>query len=728
MPPANLELKPLDAIQVIKPVFPFCRRTAQIPLVISETLGYNTPIDPPVLEPMQLVDKEGNVFTANATQLFLERRDGSGKLVRVSEQSAPGSMPAPVLIPANSRAQFVLTVGQLSSAGTYEGVISVRSPNGTGVSKDIELQVKDDWYLVLLVIVAGVALATFVQRWRQSGRDRALNFAAIAEVRDSVTALAKTHPESDQVCNLLLSRLDGLSTQNTRSVIAAPDLTASLDDINGRRAVYAAALSLFKAINAMQDVPQDIAAKLPEIRSTLETELLKNDAPSLTNARAELVKLERLQLDARRAPLLTAVTADKRVLSKLELDTIRESHPDLVKASEGLHERASLLVERVKTANDVDALNQAARQREVLLADYARWRQDSMKASIDNLIKRIQAWEEKPDAPKNELVTLRGDAQGALDRLNQDNLQATQEEYNTLSRQYAKLQIESDKKRLEKLLRLIEATPSDWIGDADPVDGINGTTWVNNAHLAINQLNQELDGGAYEESHLKFVRLLIQTMTELTDRVRAQNPPPPQTVSKRLTRANNLVSPPGAGSVPRREELVEGENLTYEAIAEYLNWLHANVEAPSAGLRDLLTSKPRNALEGAARGQVAVADQPTEDAGRPLTDADLHALTAGGPDLFGAPDPNATAAQWYVYIQRTERLSFWLGVLVASLTGLIALWYNDPIFGSAKDYVTAFLWGFTVQTITAGVGAATTGAGAAAPDPAAQWGKHMPEE
>ena len=81
-----------------------------------------------------------------------------------------------------------------------------------------------------------------------------------------------------------------------------------------------------------------------------------------------------------------------------------------------------------------------------------------------------------------------------------------------------------------------------------------------------------------------------------------------------------------------------------------------------------------------------------------------QALVASGSLTFEVrPDPSRRDVEGHARrLRRASLLLSGLAVVVASLTGLLALWVNKP-FGTPGDYILAMLWGFGIDSSIRGL-------------------------
>ena len=242
------------------------------------------------------------------------------------------------------------------------------------------------------------------------------------------------------------------------------------------------------------------------------------------------------------------------------------------------------------------------------------------------------------------------------------------------------------------------------------------------AHIVADELKRTLAGPAAEGFQPSDWRDLGQLLTPTADRIIEEtNPDTAQTRLDPLQRqflksVINAVRPALASSLEASKGIGDAADKTtaQTAITDARKALDDGQASPEIGSVEAASAAYQKAVEA-----VRNVDRMLKPAGATAKSALIASMPT---PIFSVPagagiQPEKTVAAANIReMSRSERITLqitqldgWLTaaiLLVATVVGLSALWANAPAWGSAKDYITALLWGFGLQQ---GGGAAVDG-------------------
>ncbi len=403
-----------------------------IPFTITETKGLRTSIAPPRIEYLQLQTDDGDRATVSGIEFELCRREPGGVLQPVSTArssrcvgtsaapaappsetpdaspaetadaspaeilglaaitTAADSSPAPDDIPVTTQGvQYVYRIRGLRP-GLYNGLIATASTAEVQLTRQFQVRVKDSPLWAFLIILVGVVASRWVRGWQQSGRQRWLRSAAIAEVRDTVQkAAGSAKDEHRPTWSLLLQELNDLETSSRYGAVT--DITDSLKLIARRVTAYSSARDLADKIWPILAEPTFKAAQ--GFQSRLEQHLKDlQDAVRAGNAdqsEAKLADLRSLYDEVRVAVFKETVAALLADVQAFKDDLNQRTMDQAIQA------RAQALEDSIKaiqaeTANMTN-LDQLRARLHQLSTTYNELRLDDLELSVALLRAEIQA-------------------------------------------------------------------------------------------------------------------------------------------------------------------------------------------------------------------------------------------------------------------------------------------------------------------------------------------------
>lgn len=710
----------------------------------------------------QIADASGidtYIYYPASESAQLLTRDERGNLVTWSP--APTDT---FLLPANGSADFTLRWSGLE-AGAYTRPIRVAGPNSLPVVQSVTINVKDSIILAFSAIFLGVSASYWIQRRTRGGRTRDLRSAEIARLRQTLQSQSSDQIWSELLVRVdrlewdnrlrmdltddaLTATLNDLRSraENYRQALVAdkrvtelleafPDQTTDLQQT--KREFEQEQARLLQGIQAALLLPEkqglgseatDAPPQVKLLHGLFDrirqaairkpTEALLKQLADLAQARPDLAvevagwqtKAQSILSDLESGKvddLLDRLEAIRRGYANLQLNVLDQAISQLVA------DRTSAPNAAVQDWQAVDTQVAAARAallraRQLTTADeqLCGW-EDARRAYLLALIEQLAVFISPAGRPSGcteatwqrtlvEVPTLGAALERAQQAGRAGEWALAEVSYQQARVEYAKVQANLLRLRIASFKALFEQAPVN-VSDEDWGEARKSLT----ASLA--QLDE--------------VQLLtadpVQLLTARLDFVKNQI-----TVwNALLTWAAGHFQPDLPANWEALRQVVtraEAARLAYEAARQ----THVDIQQLMVAETSLAEAQQqyqaiRGPLITAAVAFGRPGAEPLEEVLGPLSEA-LRDLVATLGDLVAIParglltqlrpyeelEPR-TPEDWYRQVERKDRVQAALVLVVATITGLTALWINNPTFGGT-NYLLAVLWGFGLNEAAQG--------------------------
>jgi len=736
---------------------------AEVDVAISETAGHNSLIYYPRLGSLQITSEEGKAFSVGGEQIKLFHRKTSGALTSISDLT----LTATTTLAANEDREYVYRISRLEKPGIYKGQISVSGPDSAKVVKEFTIAVKDSGVWAILVVAIGVVGSFSLQNWTRFGRSRHLRSAEIAQEREKIERIY-SQSENDPMWAYLLAELGKLQKLN-RIRTRPQKIIASLDDIRARRREYQVALAVrdqvteflkSHAIKGKQNFQQKLAQTFEELQDELqETGSSLQDGGQKIQALKDLLRDVRIraieqpadalkaQLDdlIKESPELEAgakkivVIIDEEVLKNADIDKFEDLVGQLEQVrqeyAELRLEQLAILIRRLEyerrtapnpssnawrkvddyTTEAYNALDQArtSDNTDQALVEWKAGRNYYLRALIEHL-SVLSSMEGRPsDVPEDKWETILSLAPRLSSRLRkarknweEHRYEASEVFYQEAQGEYTRILVTLLEHRMDALQQLTQERPrlisqNKWKALAS--DSLEHTLDQlehvrNSLPRGSDSLEEQRD--QYKQAHRKFVETQLELLEAMYERLQAyyenneiEPPPASQAMNSAIIEAQSQF----------QSYLSEAERDAYEAQTHYVTLLNA-----------LQTKQHGTGIEKLS-GRVA--KDPTLLPSEPLAvetlnkvpQAIVKMLTMPNQALFrDKPSEYRSSEDWLQSVETRDLLAILAVLTLAVVSGWAALWFNNATFGG-QDYITAFLWGFSINEATQGFMGIATG-------------------
>lgn len=308
-PPSALTLaldSEVRAEHCLSQAFGFCE-TPDLVLRGSVTNDHDAPLPVPGIRLLRLEIADTN----------LSRPVGVPETTFAEMCTGPGVMMQP-----GQFCTFTLSLDDLPEAGRYQLTFAAEAPHGPlQPSQDVTLHVRASWWLLMLIVSAGVGVAVFLNWWAQSGRVRVSHLPEIARLRDLVTGLAakETDAEAKALAETVAARGRGLIAGLLNPSTAVTDLPQQVAGYAQKVEVLGRWLSVMQVIRALEEEAQQRLAPLVQaVAERLENATAAPDDTLLTAFAALLKSVD----DARAETAVRATAKDRLAALRLVIQTV----------------------------------------------------------------------------------------------------------------------------------------------------------------------------------------------------------------------------------------------------------------------------------------------------------------------------------------------------------------------------------------------------------------------